>query len=213
MTIDMYGMEALSWPPQVLADEFSADFGIQIPAVNLAKILVAIDLVQSDQFYRSLPRFIFACNILSNSFVEPGEFDPADASEIAWGITEAMLIYPSEVLTEEQGEPFSLDITAYIGRILAEEGIVNPPDVLRIGLTDDSDPFSYWVDDPDLYASMFAMQEERTGEIKSMLKENLQQLLEQLADLQLENGDTAELKKIVESRIEEETAPNRSVLM
>lgn len=210
--MDNYGLEALEWPPQVLAEEFLADYGAVVPPINLAKIMVAGDLVQSDQFYRSLPRFIFVCNILSNSYLEPGEFDPADAAEIAWGVTEAMLIYPAETITDGDGEAFSTDITAYIGRILAEEGIVNPPDVLRIGLVDNADPFSPWVDDPDLYASMFATQTEKTDLITNMLKENLQELLEQLSEVPLTVGDASEIRNIIQSRISD-PEKNTNVLM
>lgn len=189
--IDCYGTEAVGWDPSTIRLELQDDFQLQLPQVNFDKLMAAISVLTSDEFYQRLSRFIPICNVMSGSEYTPGLFDPADAYECAWGLTEAMLISPPE-----SDEPFADDIRRYIGKVLDEEGIKAAPDLLQIAIRDTSTgaiDYSGMSSDPSLFQAEFQVQADRGQQIQQQIRENLQELFEQLASLPLKNGDTSGL--------------------
>lgn len=198
--LDRFGTEALVWDPATIAIEVEQEFDVDLPQRSFDKLMVAISMLTTDRFYKSLPDFITACNILSGDIYDPNTFDPADGEEIAWGITEGLLICPPE---ENDESPFSDEIRAYIGAALDAEGIINPPDILRIALrtanvSTSLDDFS---DDPMMFNAVYDMEAAKTGEINKTMKERTVMLHDQLAALKLENGKTdsvlAALQKVM----------------
>lgn len=187
--IDQYGTEGLSWHPETIQAEIEDDYKLILPQANFDRLLVAIQLVTSDAFYKSTPDFVNFCNILSGDTFDPTTWDPADCTEIAWGITEALLLSPPE---DSDEEPFSLEICAYIGTALDQEGIINPPDVLKIA-TRDHDPTANvadFSDDAELYAGIYAAQDDKTEQINSAVRVALARLTVQLEGLPLRDGST-----------------------
>jgi hypothetical protein len=154
--------------------------------------MAAICILTSDDFYKNLPRFIQLCNVLADDEFNPLVFDPADSFEMAWAITEAMLLSPPE-----DDEPFTDEIRFYIGHMLTEDGIVNPPDVLRIAIQDVSidDPLAGDAEDPAMYAAFYESQRSKSAEITAMLKRQIDELFAELQSLTLKSGDTADLLK------------------
>lgn len=152
--------------------------------------MAAICILTSDDFYKNLPRFIQLCNVLADDTFNPLVFDPADSFEMAWAITEAMLLSPPE-----EDEPFTDEIRYYIGHMLSEEGVVNPPDVLRIAIQDVSieDPLAGDTEDPTMYAAFYESQRSKSEEITAMLKQQINELFEQLQSLVLSEGDVGDL--------------------
>ena len=200
MFMDTYGREALQWDPETISLEINDDFQLKLPVENFDKLMIAIHLLTTDEFYQLLPEFISTCNILSGDTYDPRAWDPADSEEIAWGITEGMLLAPPE----EEAEPFTKEIRAYIGEIIDAEGIINPPDVLRIALRGGGDTLrdvpGEFSDDPVMFESIYKFEQGKTDEIVKVLKENVQQLVNQLGSLPLENGDAkAALDRIIKS--------------
>jgi hypothetical protein len=124
--IDLYGSEALSWTPQAIALELHDDFQVDIPQATIDKIMAAISILTSDDFYRRVSVFNNICNVLSGDTFDPTIFEPASVDEIAWGITEAVLLSPPE-----EGDQFSSEITGFIAKMLEAEGITKIPAVLR----------------------------------------------------------------------------------
>lgn len=171
-----------------LRDEFQVD----LPQVNVDKIMAAINILTSDSFYKRLPDFVVLCNVLADDQFNPLVFDPADSAEMAWAITEAMLLSPPE-----GDEPFTDEIRHYIGYMLAEEGLVNPPDVLQIAMynTRMRDPIAVDADDPEMYAAFYKSQQSKSEEITQMLRRQINELFSELSSLHLKNGDTKELLK------------------
>lgn len=200
MFMDTYGSEALQWDPETISLEINDDFQLKLPVENFDKLMAAIHLLTTDEFYHLLPEFISTCNILSGDTYDPRTWDPADSEEIAWGITEGMLLAPPE----EEAEPFTKEIRAYIGEIIDAEGIINPPDVLRIALrgngNDLRDVPGEFSDDPVMFESIYKFEQGKTDEIVKGLRENVQQLVNQLGSLPLENGEAqAALDRIIKS--------------
>lgn len=186
-----FGGEFLDWDPEVIQMEVNAEFQTEISQANYNKLMVAIRMVNTDVFYKSLPDFIDICNTLFNGTFNPGQFDPADAAEVAWGVTEALLIWPPESRDEE---PFDAKIVGYIGHVVRAEGIMVPPDVLRLGQIGGEDLWarvqSSYMDDPTMFAAIYDVEKEKTDEINTLVKDRLRALLSQLSSLPLQGNST-----------------------
>lgn len=181
IVLSEYGTEALEWAPETLFMELVDDFKTNLPRLNKDKLVIGFTLLTSDDFYRRVSRFIQICNVLSGSAMST-DFDKADAMECAWGITEALLLSPPE---EDEEEPFSEEIRHYIGQILDSEGIQNPPDVLRLAISDrqqSSNDLEETIptDDPMMFAQAYGVRADRNAQITEMLHENIRELLDQL---------------------------------
>ena len=164
-----YGLDALTWEAETLRREIEDDFRIKFSDELLARLMAGIAITASDVFYTNLPDFIQLCNILSGDTYDPTVFDPADAEEVAWGVTEALLLNPPD---DDHEEPFVPEIIGYIQEIVAQEGMLQPPDVLRLGIKD-PDAFSNvqtaWTDDPIMIGAINQFEQERTEDINNML--------------------------------------------
>jgi hypothetical protein len=193
MFVDTYGTEGFSWDPETIALELQDDFNVDLPAPNFSRLMTGIKLLTTDEFYQNLRDFIEYCNIMSGSIA--GTFDPADVDEIAWGITEAMLLAPPD---DDDEEPFHPEVLAYIGEMTKREGLINPPDILRIGTRNDdalSRVQAGFTDDPTMFGAIFEIEQGQTDEINEMVKGRLRMLVQQLESLDLKNGDTADIAK------------------
>jgi len=194
MLLDEYGTEATTWDAATIQMEIEEDFKLKLPRANFDRLMAGVALLIGDDFYKVLPDFIAFCNIFGGSTYDPSTFDPADAEEVAWGITEALLISPPE---PDDEEPFALEVVAYIGAVLDDEGIINPPDVLRIGLRE-SDPNATiqgeFSDDPTMFASIYEVESAKTSAINQSVRTMLDLLIQQLTTLDLAHGDARQLR-------------------
>lgn len=189
--VDMYGTAGFNWDPETIRMELEEDLRVKIRQANFDRLMVAINLIKSDDFYQSLPDFISYCNILSGDTYDPRNWDPADAAEIAWGMTEALLIQPPD---DEEENPFAEEIVAYIGQVLNQEGIITPPDILKVAVRD-NDPAMMvaggYSDDPEMFNAIYDFESGKTEEIDQLVKANLQRLAQQLQSLPLRAGNAA----------------------
>lgn len=189
--LDTYGTEGLSWEPTTIAMEIESDFQVDLPQPNFDRLLVAIQILTTDSFYRSLPDFVAFCNILSGDTYDPRMWDPAEADEIAWGITEALIID----LPDEE-DPFSDEILAYIGKALDDEGIMNPPDILRLAIRDGANTMRIqddYTDDPEMFAAIYGAEASKTDSINDLIRNRLAALSDQLTKLQLRTGNAKDV--------------------
>jgi hypothetical protein len=192
IAVSVFGQELFEWDPETVRMEIEAEFHTKPNTATFNKLMAAVMLITTDRFYRSLPDFINLCNILSNGAVDPRIWDPADALEIAWGITESLLIWPPDPKDEN---PFEDDILGYIGHAVRAEGIMVPPDVLRLGVQQNENIWDMvqgeFSDDPTMFAAIYDMEKAKTEEINHEVKRRLVQLLQQLDSTGL-NGDSSE---------------------
>jgi hypothetical protein len=198
--LDRFGMDGLSWEPNTITLEIEEEFDVELPQCVLDKLMAAISILTSDTFYISLPDFITFCNVLSGDTYRPDMFDPADSAEVAWGITEGLLISPPE---EEQNGPFSDEIRAYVGAVLDQEGIINAPDVLQIALrkANVSDAANQFSDDPEMFNAVYDVEAGKSAEINSIITEKVKMLLGQLRAITLNNGNTTTVAKTLEQSL------------
>lgn len=194
-------MEALEWDPSTITLEIEEEFDVELPALALDKLMVAIKILTSDRFHKSLPDFIAFCNVLGGEPYDPNTFDPADTEEVAWGITEGMLIAPPD---EQDTEPFSDEIRAYIGGVLDAEGILNAPDVLRIALRKArvSPSLDDYSDDPEMFSAIYDVEANKTDEINRTIRTKTKILAAQLAALNLQNGNTQQVAKMLHDSVQ-----------
>lgn len=197
MFLDRFGTEALTWDPTTIALEVEEEFDVDLPQLSLDKLMVAIQILTTDRFYRSLPDFIAFCNVLGGDTYDPASWDPADAEEAAWGITEALLIYPPE---DSQAEPFTDEIRAYIGAVLDNEGLINPPDILRIALRTArvSPSVGDFSDDPAMFNAVYDFEEGKKQDINQSIRLKTKLLAAQLRALSLTNGAVDSVVKMLE---------------
>lgn len=197
----------LTWDPETIALEIEDDHNIALPKLVHDRLMTAINLVTTDSFFKSCPDFIAYCNVLSGTPYGP-EWDPADAIEVAWGITEGMLIRPPD---DDDEEPFTEEIRAYIGKVLDDEGIMNAPDILQIALRDAklTDVQGEFSDDPTMFNALYDAEASKTQDINRAIRENLRHLLAQLRSLPLEDGDTSQVEQMLKSLDQREKRDNQ----
>lgn len=196
--LDRFGTEALEWDPATITMEIEEEFDVDLPQLTLDRLMVAIQILTTDKFFKSLPDFVTFCNVLDGDVYAPDTLDPADAEEVAWGITEALLISPPD---DDDPEPFTDEIRAYIGATLDKEGIINAPDILRIALrtarvSPNMEEFS---DDPMMFNAIYDLEAGKTEDINQSLRLKTQLLVAQLQALNLENGNTEEVIRMLHS--------------
>lgn len=201
--LDRFGTEGLDWDPTTATLEIEDEFDVDLPQGSLDKLMVAIQILTTDRFYKNLPDFISFCNVLSGDDYRPDMWDPADAEEVAWGVTEAMIIYPPE---DNEPEPFSDEIRAYIGGVVDAEGMVNPPDILRIALrkarvSPDVLDFS---DDPEMFNAIYDLEEGKKEDINRSIILRTNMLAEQFESLKLANGKTEDVAKMLRQMVTKE---------
>lgn len=197
LVMDVYGPEALEWHPETIRMQLEQDFGLQLPKENLDKIMSAITIVTTNFFFKDVSRFIELCNILSGDDFEPETFDPASVEEILWGVIEAMLLYPPEEHEPEDTE-FCPEIRGYIEEVLKIEGVIHPPDVLRLGGDRAGEVLADFADEPEMAEAFWQSSKDRNTEMLAMVRDNLRAMAMQLKLLPLEQGSTEEFLRQIE---------------
>lgn len=189
--LDRYGTEGLKWDPATIAMEVEDDFGVSLSQAIFDRLIAGIQLLTTNDFYVSLPTFITLCNVLSGDTYDPNLWDPADSLEIAWGITESLLLSPPE---PGEDEPFSDEIRAYIGFTLDQEGIMNPPDLLRLAIRSSQAMLQAdYSDDPTMFGAIYEAEQQKTNEINQIVRKRLALLSDQLVRLPLRTGDARDV--------------------
>lgn len=191
MTLAHFGPEVLSWAPATIAMEIKSEFGVDCHPIAFDRLMAAIQVYTSNAFYVSLPDFCKLCLCFAG---EPNDYFP-DAGDCAWGVTEAMLISPPD-----SDQPFTDEIRAYIGEVLNQEGILNPPDVLRIALRDKGDLLAQlnydFADDPEMFQMIANTEADRAKNINTMVKLRTEKMLKQLANLPLPSQFKSNASKV-----------------
>lgn len=195
--LDKFGVEALDWDPATITLEIEDEFDVELPQLALDKLLVAIQILTTDKFFKSLPDFVTFCNVLGGDTYRPDMWDPADAEEVAWGITEALLISPPE---DDDKEPFTDEVRGYIGAVLDSEGIINAPDILRIALRAArvSPNITDFSDDPTMFNAVYDLEAGKTEDINQSIRLKTGLLIKQMAALDLKNGNTEYVVKMLQ---------------
>lgn len=206
--LDEFGPEVVQWLPETIIAEIGVDFHVMPIQGCIDRIMAGIHIITNSSFYTSLPDFNDLCNVLSGEISTPGTFVPADAASCAWGITEAMLIAPPDDLDNA----FSEEIKAYVGQVVKSEGILTPPDVLRISHFDPSLPQKVrydFSDDEVMFQAIFQTEQGKTEDINNFIKNRLRALIDQLSKLHLKQGNVGQLAEKMLRTLPEEGKHNK----
>jgi hypothetical protein len=179
------------WSPETIAWQVRQDFQATLTPAQLGKLIAAIVVFsEPHRFYSNLRDFMDLANALNGDSYDPGVLDLVSPAEAAWAIYEAMLI--EQLIFEPTDDPeagvpeFDQEIRGYLSKAMDDEGIVNPPDVLRIAEHDPdrmariAGDFS---DDPAMFAAIVEAEDARSRGITLELKARLHRLFQQLARL------------------------------
>ena len=184
--IDVFTMECLDWTPGTLQHELELDYGIKLPQDNLDKLLAAMQILETDDFYQRLPMFCPLVEALCGNGLHFETVALPDAMECAWAIAEALNLSPPE---DGQTDVFVPEICAYIARVCQDEGLVNPPEILRIaGKTDQMDYAGMLATGPVQALAVMGDKKQVADEIEETVREAMTQLHSQLRSLPLTNG-------------------------
>lgn len=184
--IDTFGTEALTWAPETIEMELRDEFGGDAEDANYERLMAAISVVTTDSFFNSVPDFCRVCVTLAGHRVGAESMILPDSGDVAWGITEAMLIN-----RPDDKEPFSPEVVEFIRQVLDEEGILSPPDVLRIaGMSRKlMDQVSYdFSDDPTMFQAIQENEESRSQAVDLLVRGRMKSLITQLQNLPLVNA-------------------------
>jgi hypothetical protein len=180
--------EALYWTPECIEMELNDDFPPGPADSNLARLFTAISILTTDSFHHSVPTFLHDCAMLAGVETPEDTMVMPRSEEIAWGITEAMLICPPG---KDEQDPFAPEVIGFISESLDAEGILTPPDVLRIAIKNSGlvERVNYeFSDDPEMLAGIWSTEREKTDHINQTIRGRMRLLLEQLKGLRLKNG-------------------------
>lgn len=193
--LDVFGMDAVEWSPETIEMELRDELGVDPLPINFDKLLTAISLLTTNSFFVSLPDFMRDCTTLSGTFTSEGSMVMPDSEDIAWGITEALLISPPD-----KEEKLNDEIIGFIIAVLDDEGIQNPPDILRIVNADRkfANQVDYqFSDDVTMFAAIQQTEKDRTDNINRTMQSRSRGLLEQLKSLPLKHGKSEIAAKLL----------------
>jgi len=178
VAVRRFGQDLLTWDPETIQLELSEATPNLLDS-NYNKLMAAIRIATSDEFWTDLPSFLELCNALDGDFI--AGFEPPDLETLSWGIVEAAIICPPENLNK----PFSLEIIGYIQEAVRAAGLENPPEVLRVGQPTNAwnEVIETFTDDPVMFEAINAVQTAHSSEITAAVHSNLQNLKKQLKEI------------------------------
>lgn len=189
--IDDFGMQCLSWEPETLEIAIREKYG-DVDADSVERLMAALGVLLSNMFTKDIIALCMTCATLDFERTGGDRFIPAGLDEIMWGLTEARLL-----LGGLKDEDFSDEVAIYVGKLLEEEGLENPPDTLSFAKRADTgispDTFA---DLPELSAIFEDDQNTSRDTLDKVAMEKLRLLLEQIDSLKLSTSDLSDFKKV-----------------
>ncbi len=184
---DRFGTAAYDWDPKSLRLSIEDTTGISLSADNMDKIQAGLLVLTTNQFLVSLESFIQVCNAMGGEGTDFESFDPAEVDEMAWTITEALLLVPAE-----QGLPqvFSQEIRHYILKASEYEGFVELPKPLSGVAGDLVKKVAAPVEtDRLLYAASFSASRDAVAAVEAGVQAKFAAMMAQMNGLALTTGD------------------------
>lgn len=194
---DTFGSEFLSWETETIEMEIKRVFGALPSDDSLDRLYAAISMLTTNLFFISLEGFNTSCLTLNFKRIYSDTFIPANLEDIMWGITEAKLILGADADNDKNNE-FSRDIRLYVGKVLEDAGILDPPTLLDFAeLTKLGPDADLLADLPELGGLFEAEQADSKATIEHRTLQKVNDLLNQIGSLKLENSDLSEYKKMM----------------
>jgi hypothetical protein len=194
--IDRFGPEVLEWDPITVNLEITREFGVEPEEFLLDRAHAGAALLTSNLFHLSLESFSAICNTLNFGVVASETLIPASLDDILWGVTEARLI-EGRMFDET---PFSHNIARYVGVVLSNEGVTEPPSMLKFAELPEREQenrdANLLTDDPSMFSANWKNREEAKTNMDSGVRRRLRMLVSQLQELPLKNKDEKPLTQL-----------------
>lgn len=189
--IDDFGLECLDWEPETLEITVREKYG-DVDRDSVERLMAAVGVLTSNMFTQDVIALCMTCATLDFERTGGESFVPAGLDEIMWGLTEARLL-----LGGLDDKEFSDEVCIYVGKLLADEGLENPPDTLSFAVRNDTGvDLETLADLPELSA-MFEEDQAASKDMLDMVAmEKLRMLLEQIDELKLATSDLSEFKEV-----------------
>lgn len=187
LILDEYGPEALNWDPTTIQMELETDGRVHLSDNFLLKMGAAIQIMTTDNFYRSLPDFITLANIISGDLSSVNFWKPADEYTISSAVAQVRLLNPPE---GNIMEAFDEEIIGYITVMLRSGGILTPPESLKFIPSDSLavNDISTIQEDPVLLGVGYQAAQEASEDLQAFEDNVLRAMLQELQTLKLERG-------------------------
>jgi hypothetical protein len=201
IVVSAFGNECLTgengaWSPETFRSEIRRTFGVDISDDNLGKLVAAISLLTTNNFYRSVPSFIASVHGLIGDGADWSYEEPIDIDDLAWAMMESFILYPP---TKE--DTFDDEIAEYCNFLMHESGVHIAPGVLKFAERNDLD-----LDQYDAYVAQ--EQAEVTREIEEDVGEKISRLLIQISELPGLSVDVESLKHVIIASLENRQTEN-----
>lgn len=125
----VYGLDMLSWEPETLWLTMQQD-GIDLSLANRDKLMAAIALITTPQFYWDHLVFENTVHAFSGTVSNPDVIQECHPVDIAWAVYEADIIRGMDPEEEKGEDEFDEDVQQYIAVCLYRTGFVAAPDNL-----------------------------------------------------------------------------------
>ncbi len=123
--LTVYGAECLNWDPTVIESQVKEDFDVDMPDVVYDQLMALINVLTGDTVYTSVEVFDHTVSFLCRT--DAHDQDAPSPHELAWCAFEIMINDPDPYNQGDKGQPFSRDIQAYCGVVLADAGMHKKP--------------------------------------------------------------------------------------
>jgi hypothetical protein len=187
--IDVLTVEMFGWSPETIEVELSEYAGADIPQRCMDKLMAAMYIANSNEFWTSLPTFVDLVNVLNDDLAPAGTWDIATTKECAWAISEALLIAePEHFDPNDRKTLLNKDIRGYIQQMMKREGYDFVPAALSGYIeAPDVDDARFFSEDPMMYETFSQISDEKTKSIDHYVRERLLRLNKQIDTLTLIN--------------------------
>lgn len=183
---DVAGLEGLTWDPEVVRRTINGECAANIPRENFNKLMAAINIATSDEYWKEVPSFVVLNNALYSGQFDPRVFDLATVAEFTVGLMESGLIWPVDIESE-----ISVPVLEYMKATCDLEWFVIPPRLLqRLFPTLFTIRYDYLVEyksDPLLYEAIFKKSVQKANEVDSEVYSRLTLSHQQASSLGLES--------------------------
>jgi len=195
--IDRFGDAFLSgeegpWTAEMLQIEIKERFGTAIPDDNLGKLMAGMALLTTDNFFRSLPSFLFTVHGLLGDGTDWSYAEPIDIEDLAWAMMETTLLFPPQ-----EEDFFDSQIVAYCKTMVKREGLLAPPSVLTFAKEEEAYGNITPYDE-----NVMKEQADRTNAVNEYIEEQLAALIHQISSIPALHTTAETLKTAIMSELE-----------
>jgi len=195
--IDRFGDAFLSgeegpWTAEMVQLEINEQFGVSIPDDNLGKLMAGIALFTTDNFFRSLPSFLFTIHGLLGDGTDWSYAEPMALEDLAWSMMEGMILFPPQ-----EENLFDSQIAAYCKMMVKREGLLAPPSVLAFAKEEEAYGNMTSCDE-----NVMQEQADRTNAVNEYIEEQLEALIRQIASVPALHMTAETLKAAIMSELE-----------